>query len=201
MYSNRDSKGRRMSSTQNPSLNDHFCMILVEFVRFACDLMNFYFLFDEYTDVAEVSVVKGLANTVISVLENPEAKSDNPHVVGEMIRQKGVTLSTIHSFDAIPSHLHSIWKQANILATPGCPCLYRFFKTTVAYVNSVVQEAEDRMLNQVRPVEDYFRLRRDTAATPTTIGLQEIGLDIPNEVYFHLVLVSLTQDAEDILPV
>ena len=69
----------------------------------------------------------------------------------------------------------------------------------MAYVNSVVQEAEDRMLNQVRPVEDYFRLRRDTAATPTTIGLQEIGLDLPNEVYFHPVLASLTQDAEDML--
>ena len=52
---------------------------MVDFIRLA-------FVFDEFTDVAEVSGVKALASIVVSVMRNPEAMSDNPHVVGQMIR-------------------------------------------------------------------------------------------------------------------
>jgi hypothetical protein len=60
---------------------------MIDFVRVGCDLMNFYFVYDEYTDVADVSVAKTLANTVISAMKDPEAKCDNPHLLGEMTRQ------------------------------------------------------------------------------------------------------------------
>lgn len=60
---------------------------MVDFVRLGCDLMNFYFVYDEYTDVGDVSVAKTLASTVISAMKNPEAKHDNPHILGEMTRQ------------------------------------------------------------------------------------------------------------------
>jgi hypothetical protein len=49
--------------------------------------MNFYFAYDEYTDVGDVSVAKALASTVISAMKSPEAKHDNPHILGEMTRQ------------------------------------------------------------------------------------------------------------------
>jgi hypothetical protein len=60
---------------------------MVDFVRVGCKLINFYFVFDEYTDVADVTVAKALANTTISVMKDSEAKPDTPHIVGEMMRQ------------------------------------------------------------------------------------------------------------------
>ena len=60
---------------------------MVDFVRLGCDLMNFYFVYDEYTDVGDVSVAKTLASIVISAMKNPEAKHDNPHILGEMTQQ------------------------------------------------------------------------------------------------------------------
>ncbi len=68
-------------------MNNIFRVTMVDFVCVGCDLMNFFIVFDEYTDVADVSVAKALASTVISAIKNPEAKYDNSQIVGEMIQQ------------------------------------------------------------------------------------------------------------------
>jgi len=60
---------------------------MVDFIRVGCDLMNFYFVYDEYTDVGDVSVAKALASIVISAMKNPDVKPNNPHILGEMTRQ------------------------------------------------------------------------------------------------------------------
>jgi hypothetical protein len=67
------------------------------------------------------------------------------------------------------------------------------------YLNAVAEEAEDRVHNRVRPVENYLRLRRDTCGARPTLVLFEFGLDLPNEVILHPMLVSLTQDAVDLI--
>ena len=59
----------------------------VDFARLGCDLMNFYFVYDEYTDIVNASGANALANTVIRAMKNPEANPDNSHILGEMARQ------------------------------------------------------------------------------------------------------------------
>jgi hypothetical protein len=49
--------------------------------------MNFFFVYDEYTDVEDASRANALANTVIRAMKNPEANMDNSHFLGEMARQ------------------------------------------------------------------------------------------------------------------
>lgn len=68
-------------------LSEFECFLSPDFVRVGCDLVNFYFVYDEYTDVADVSVARSLATTVTSVMKNPETRTDNPHILGEMKRQ------------------------------------------------------------------------------------------------------------------
>ena len=63
----------------------------------------------------------------------------------------------------------------------------------------MVEEAEDRVHNRIRPVQDYLRLRRDTCGARPTLTLFEFGLNLPNEVTSHSILVSLTQDAVDLI--
>ena len=60
---------------------------LVDFARVGCDLMNFYFVYDEYTDIGDASGANALANTVIRAMKNPEVTLDNSHFQGEMARQ------------------------------------------------------------------------------------------------------------------
>ena len=68
-----------------------------------------------------------------------------------------------------------------------------------AYLQSVTEEAEDRMHNRVRPLEDFLRLRRLTCGGAPTLGLFEFGLDLPNEVICHPTLISLTKEGVDLL--
>jgi len=68
-----------------------------------------------------------------------------------------------------------------------------------AYVHAVTEEAEDRMHNRVRPLEDFLRLRRLTCGGAPTFGFLEFGLDLPNEVICHPTLVSLTKEGIDLL--
>jgi len=85
MYTNRDDNfGGRIFFH---SLSEFEGFLSLDFVRVGCDLINFYFVYDEYTDVADVSVARSLASTVTSVMKNPGARPDNPHILGEMKRQ------------------------------------------------------------------------------------------------------------------
>ena len=85
-YSNRD-EGGRFFFIFSFEAHDVLRLPMVDFVRVGCDLMNFYFVYDEYTDAGDVSVAKALASIVISAMKNPEAKHDNSHILGEMTRQ------------------------------------------------------------------------------------------------------------------
>ena len=44
----------------------------LEHLRIACDLMNFYFAFNEYTDVANKSDARKIANDVMDVFRHRE---------------------------------------------------------------------------------------------------------------------------------
>jgi len=91
------------------------------------------------------------------------------------------------------------WKRAGTLAAPNSPCFDRFIATSETYLNAVVEEVEDRVHNRIRPVQDYLRMRRDTCGARPTLTLFEFGLNLPNEVVGHPTLISLTQDAVDLI--
>jgi hypothetical protein len=51
----------------------------IEHLRITCDLMNFYFAFDEYTDVANKSEATKIANDVMAAFRNRDASIHSPH--------------------------------------------------------------------------------------------------------------------------
>lgn len=84
------------------------------------------------------------------------------------------------------------------MASPGSACFEHFIAATERYVNGVAKEIEDRTHNRVRPLEEFIRLRRDTAAARSVLGLCEFGLNLPNEVIEHPIMSALTLDAVDL---
>lgn len=175
--------------------------------------MNFYFVYDEYTDIADPCVANELATIVLENMKrdpHSEASSrPSKHILGEMTKQS-VLLSIYFTFIIIfTRRLFSIltlclltfrfWERASTLASPGSPCFDHFISTSERYLRSVVTEAEDRAANHVRTLEEYFPLRRDTCGACPTLALIEFGLDLPEEVTSHPVVASLTQDAVDLI--
>ena len=68
----------------------HICLISIVYVinslfkklehlRITCDLMNFYFAFDEYTDVANKTEASKIASDVMDAFRRKEASVRSPH--------------------------------------------------------------------------------------------------------------------------
>ena len=51
----------------------------LDHLRTTCDLMNFYFAFDEYTDVADKAEASQIANDVMDSFRRREARVHSPH--------------------------------------------------------------------------------------------------------------------------
>ncbi|KAF8154199.1 terpenoid synthase [Crassisporium funariophilum] len=150
-----------------------------EFVRAGCDLMNFYFVYDEYTDVADKSVAASLARIVIDAMRHPDMEPSREHILRDMTIQ--------------------FWQRARELAVPGSSCFDHFIATSETYLNAVTQEADERAHKRIRTIDDYFTLRRDTCGARPTLALTEFGLDLSDEVISHPTLSSLTENAVDLI--
>ena len=60
----------------------------VDQLRAGCDLMNFFFLFDEYSDVEDEKTVQEFANIIMDALRNPhKPRPAGESLLGEVSRQ------------------------------------------------------------------------------------------------------------------
>ena len=60
----------------------------VEHLRTGCDLMNVFFVFDEYTDVEDADVVREMVDIVIDAIRHPEKpRPEGEVLLGELARQ------------------------------------------------------------------------------------------------------------------
>ena len=58
----------------------HFSFLKkLEHLRSTCDLMNFYFAFDEYTDVANKTEASKIGNDVMDAFRRKDASVQSPH--------------------------------------------------------------------------------------------------------------------------
>ena len=77
----------------------------------------------------------------------------------------------------------------------------RFISDFDAYTKSVVVEAEDRVAGHQRTVNDYIMLRRDTCGAKPTFSFLGLGLNIPNEVFENPLMISIIDDAADLIAI
>jgi len=150
-----------------------------DFARVGCDLINAYFVIDEYNDVAEPEIAAQVCDGVMDVLRNPYTE-----------RKPG---------DKLGLFMQGFWHRALALTTPGSACIDQFVEGFDLYMKSMIQEAEDRETKRVRPVMDYLQLRRETFGAQATISLLGFGLELPEEVLSHPVMQSMTLAAMDLL--
>jgi hypothetical protein len=78
------------------------------------------------------------------------------------------------------------------------PAMERFISDFDAYAKSMILEAEERVTGRQRTVEDYMILRRDTCGAKPSFSFFALGLNIPNAVFDHPVMISLIENATDL---
>ena len=81
------------------------------------------------------------------------------------------------------------------------PAMERFISDFDAYTKSVILEAEDRVAGHLRTVDDYVILRRDTCGAKPTFSFYALGLHIPDAVFANPLMISLIENATDLIAI
>ncbi|KAI0642058.1 terpenoid synthase [Trametes meyenii] len=149
-----------------------------DLLRVGCDIMNLFFVFDEYTDVLDASGTQELADIIIDAVKNPwRPRPSGESVVGEITRQ--------------------FWKHALASATESA--IHRFEDAWTRYAASVVEQARDREEGRSRAVDDYLALRRYTIGAEPSYAVAELKLGLPAEVTEHPLVEELRTCVTDML--
>ncbi|TCD63220.1 terpene cyclase [Steccherinum ochraceum] len=141
-----------------------------EHLRTGCDLMNFFFLIDEYTDVEPAPVVREIAGIVIDAMTHPnKPRPEGETVVGEAARQ--------------------FWSLA--VKSASAPAQKHMIEAFTDYLNSVVQQAIDRDSDTCNTVEEYLHKRRQNIGIRPSFVPIELGLNLTDDVFYHPVIDQL----------
>ncbi|EGN95075.1 hypothetical protein SERLA73DRAFT_187364 [Serpula lacrymans var. lacrymans S7.3] len=128
-----------------------------ERLRTCADVCNFIFVFDDYSDLEDENGVQYQRDIIMDALRNPfTPRAKGECILGEMARQ--------------------MWARA--VPTASSHCQERFIDTMDVYTKAVVQEAEDRRMDNIRGIEGYLHVRRGTVGVMPFFALIELNADI-----------------------
>ncbi|KAJ3514441.1 hypothetical protein NLJ89_g2384 [Agrocybe chaxingu] len=146
--------------------------------RIGCDLMNLFFVFDEWSDVSNAEETRRMADIIMDALYDPhKPRPTGEWVGGEVTRQ--------------------YWLNAIRTATPSAQ--KRFIKAFKLYTDSVVQQSADRDKHLIRDIDSYFEVRRDTIGAKPSFAINEVHMNLPDYVMEHPVIKNLTAYCIDML--
>ncbi|KAG1800461.1 isoprenoid synthase domain-containing protein [Suillus plorans] len=77
-------------------------------------------------------------------------------------------------------------------------CQRHFLEIFDEYLHSVVVEANDRAQGRRRSLGDYLKLRRKTGGVKPCFPILKAGMDLPDEVFYHPVIVDLAECITDL---
>jgi hypothetical protein len=140
--------------------------------------MNFYFAFDEYTDVVSKEDAMKICHNVMNTMRTRTAVKEDIKIT-EMARQ--------------------FFERTISVVGDDKTGLHQFILDFEAYAISMIQEADDRAEDRIRGVEEYLVLRRDTCGAKPSFSFFGLGLNLPEEVFEHPLMVSLTERAADLV--
>jgi len=147
-------------------------------LRTACDMVNLFFTFDEFTDVADDETAQKLGDIVLDALHNPrKPRPEGESAVGEVARQFWDRLSA---------------KASKTYLTRALPLWEK-------YVHATIQEAKDRNPGYIRDIDSFMELRRHTAGGAICAALNFLFTDIPDEILDHPTMRRLTELFVDVL--
>ncbi|EIN12000.1 terpenoid synthase [Punctularia strigosozonata HHB-11173 SS5] len=150
--------------------------------RTGCDLMNMFFIVDEYTDISNAHDARLIVDAVMDSLLHPDRvlpddeSPDRNTLAGRMFR---------------------FWERGFPKASASSK--RRFLATFSTYLESVVEQAADRDRSHIRDVDSYLENRRENIGAWPSFALLELDTDIPDEIMNRPEMYSLHIAAIDML--
>jgi len=170
-----------------------------EFIRLGCDLMNLFYIIDEYTDITDGGGADKIRDIVVDAFRHPEKpRPEGELMLGEMGREF-VSFLLLQLRHLTSPSLSSFWIRASNYVSPGDHCLPRFIHDFNTYSAAVVREADDRANRRCRPFLDYLSIRRDACGCLPSFALCEFGLNLPEEVFYHPRMAALRVQGTDLV--
>uniref|UniRef100_A0A8H7Y3N7 Terpene synthase n=1 Tax=Psilocybe cubensis TaxID=181762 RepID=A0A8H7Y3N7_PSICU len=152
-----------------------------DLLRSYCDLMNTFFVLDEYTDVTSVEDTQLLCEVSIDAIFNPDRpRADSDPLIGKIARQ--------------------FWQGAMVHASHTTR--ERFMLSWKSYVDSIIIQASRRNNSRyICTFDEYMAARRDNIGSYPCFAFLEmsLNLDIPHEIMEHPTIVQLQKDTTDMI--
>ncbi|KAF8968469.1 terpenoid synthase [Flammula alnicola] len=171
-----------------------------ELIRLGCDLMNLFYVYDEYTDIADGEGAGKIRDIVMDAMRNPhKPRPEGELLVGEMAREFVPSIpSSSPDFDP---QISSFWIRASNFVSPDAHCLPHFIRDFDTYTDAVAREADDRAKRRYRGFQDYLSIRRDSSGCLPSFALCEFGLDLPEEAFHHPRMAALREQGTDLIAI
>jgi len=87
------------------------------------------------------------------------------------------------------AHFCRFWARA--IQTASLPSQRHFLDSSTAYLRAVAVEAFEREQDHCLGIDDYLKLRRYTIGLLPCLPICEMGMNLPDEVVYHPVIVGL----------
>ncbi|KAI0329655.1 terpenoid synthase [Cubamyces sp. BRFM 1775] len=151
-----------------------------DILRTGADLMNVFFIIDEYTDVEPEGVVKKMVDVVIDAVHHfQKARPVGETILGEVVKQ--------FAERAVRNATPEAWAH--------------FVESFTDYVRSVVSEAADRCNGTSRSIDSFIKIRRENNGGRPSLSPCELHLAIPDEAFYHPHIVELRTCIVDMITV
>ncbi|KAL1940077.1 hypothetical protein VTO73DRAFT_9412 [Trametes versicolor] len=141
-----------------------------ETLRTSIDLMDLFFVIDEYTDHELAPAVKEMVGMLLDAVHNPQ----KPRPAGEPIL----------------SEMMREWSE-RCLPTATPEAASHFLKSFTDYLEAVVAQAEDRCSGAARSIDSFIKIRRENNGGRPSLFPSELHLSIPDEVFYHPYVVDM----------
>ncbi|KAF8638389.1 hypothetical protein AX17_002250 [Amanita inopinata Kibby_2008] len=141
-----------------------------EQLRAGCDLMNLFFVIDEYTDVEDASAIPEMVDIVKDALHDPhKPRPESEIILGQITKE--------------------FWQSVMKIATPLSQ--KHFIESFSDYLDTLVIQAADRDENVIRSIDEYMRIRSENIGLRPSCMPAETYLDLPDDVFYHPVMKEL----------
>ena len=170
-----------------------------EQLRIGSDMLYLLLLIDDQTDIESTPVVRELVDIMIDALNNPDKpRPEGEPVLGRIVKEFVVAL--LHSNASLISPLICRFCQrAFKIATPSATRHYVI--SFAEYLESNIVHSRDRENDIISPWEGFLDYRRPNTSGRSMFFFGELGLDIPDEVYYHPVIRELQNCAIDVIAI
>ncbi|THU88361.1 terpenoid synthase [Dendrothele bispora CBS 962.96] len=144
--------------------------------RVGCDLMNFFFVFDELSDNASGDVAAQQAADIMNAIRYPDIiPPGGDSILGSMARD--------------------LWKRT--IQCSSCSSTERLIRNFDEYTNAVRQQAVEREAGYHRNLQEYYLLRRGTIGVRLSFDFFLLPDDLSDEVLAHPTIEKLVVGAID----